>query len=397
MLSLPPCCRRGLQDLGMGLSSRPVWQPTASASLPRPRGSSWLPVPAALRELQGDSRRGAPPGPLGLPLSLLSMDDAPGSCTVFSPDAAAWGVASECDAASADSVQPQGSPSGKAGGSAAPRERQVALSCPLWSLEEAELAQHALLALQSVAASLAHLQALLAAPEALPRRSIAGLLQRLAAAGELRQHLQRFVAAFSAGGSSSSVGQPTLSSSAGGSGRDPVQQAFATAVAEVLLRQSAALQQLEQQEASDWLQTVVVGGAQGRRFAARSPSLLQVALHTGRLQLQLRTLASLCWCIPAHSPPESPSAAAAADGSGTREEQPAGGSGGSGATCPWQEGGFPSGTTLLDYLYRSASEAGLRLLPPWRLLALPCTAPVGAVSGIPSRHSRSPNPISPKY
>lgn len=348
------------------MASRPVWAPTAAASaLPPPREPSWLPLPGALRELRGDARRGAAPAPLGLPLSLLSMDDAPGSSTVFGSGPTAWDAASDGDAASANSVQPQGSPTATAG-AAAPTERQLGGPCQLWSLEEAQLARHALLALQGVVASLLRLQALLAAPGALPRRSISGLLRKLAEAGELRQRLQRFVAAFS--GSDPTAGRPASSSGGansdgGGTSHDPVQQAFAVAVADVLQRQSAALQQLEQQEGAPWVQAVEVGGSQGRRLLGRGPSLLQVALHTGRLQAQLRSLADLCWCGFSPAADGSPMAEDGGDVDAEEEaqqgqqrgQQQLGGSG----PCLWEEGGFPSGVQLLNHLFERANEAGV--------------------------------------
>ena len=79
---------------------------------------------------------------------------------------------------------------------------------------------------------LLRLQALLAAPGALPRRSTAGLLRRLAEAGELRLRLQRFVAAFSDNGPvTGALARPASSSgyadTSSGVGNDPVQQAFA--------------------------------------------------------------------------------------------------------------------------------------------------------------------------
>ena len=364
-----------MQELGAGLASRPVWAPTAAgAALPAPREPSWLPLPGALRQLRGDARRGAPPPPLGLPLSLLSMEEEPGSSTLFSPSAGAWDGLSDGDAASADSVQPQsGRGRDAAAAEAASGERPLGQPPQLWSLAEAELARHALLALQGVAASLLRLQALLGAPGALPRRSIAGLLHKLAAAGELRLRLQRFVAAFTGGGAA--FGRPTGGGSGGG---DPVQHAFATAVADVLQRQSAALQQLEQQEGSPWVQDVAAGGIPGRRLAGRGPSLLQVALHTGRLQLQLRSLAHLCWCGPAAAAEGSPEggaapADAAAAGAedcgvpGAAEQQQEGQRegeeserqlGSSADPCLWEGGGFPQGVALLNYLYGRASEAG---------------------------------------
>lgn len=148
------CC--SLQDLAAGLGSRPVWDPASSAALPPLRSAAWLPVPASLAELRGDARRGARPAPLGLPMSLLSMGDEPGSCTLFSAAAdEGWGSDGEADAASADSVQPvlgaeSGRRSGGAAGTAgmAPATISVDLLVKLWSLQEAELAQHALLALQ---------------------------------------------------------------------------------------------------------------------------------------------------------------------------------------------------------------------------------------------------------
>ena len=314
-------------------------------------------MPASLVELRGDGRRGAPPGPLGLPLSLLSMGDEPGSSTVFSADAdvaagaawaASWGGGSEGDAASADSVQPQQGPGQYVGGGAMEQ-----LPGQLWSLGEAELAQHALLALQGVAASLLRLQALLAAPQALPRRSVEGLLRKLAAAGELRQRLQHFVAAFSSGSSG-------RSSNGGASSREPVQQAFAHAVSDVLQRQAAALQQLEQEQGTSWVQAVSVGGVPGRRLHRRGPTLMQVALHSGRLQLQLRSLADLCWCTSAdtvageEAGEDADGGSCMGDAARDPQQQAVGGGGG----CRWHQGSFPASTHLLDYLYRRANEAG---------------------------------------
>jgi hypothetical protein len=247
-------------------------------------------------------------------------------------------------------VQPQQGPGQYGGGDTVEQ-----LSGQLWSLGEAELAQHALLALQGVAASLLRLLAQLAAPQTLPRRSVEGLLRKLAAAGELRQRLQHFVISFS----SSSMGRSS-SGSGGTSSRDPVQQAFAHAVSDVLQRQAAALQQLEQEQGTSWVQAVSVGGVPGRRLQRRGPTLMQVALHSGRLQLQLRSLADLCWCTSA--------GAAAGEGAdegaegddcigdaAMQSQQQAGGGGGG---CRWQEGSFPGSILLLDYLYCRASEAG---------------------------------------
>ena len=143
-----------------------------------------------------------------------------------------------------------------------------------------------------------------------------------------------------------------------------MQQAFAAAVAQVLQRQSAALQQLEQQQACSWVQTVAVGGTPGRRFHGRGPSLLQVALHTRRLQLQLRSLADLCWCSLAAGADGSGNAgiASAASGPGL-DPQPAQPE--LGGSWLWQQG-FPAGTELLDYLYRRANEAGTAHCPSWQ-------------------------------
>ncbi len=204
--------------------------------------------------------------------------------------------------------------------------------------------------LQGVAASLCRLQALLAAPAALPRRSVATLLHRLADAGELRQRLQHFVDAFTLGRSPaapSAVGACCTQQAAGsGLASDSVQHAFAVAVADVLRRQSAALQQLEQQQGGPWVQTVAVAGTQGRQLHSRGPTLLQVALHSGRLQLQLRRLAELCWCACGGPTGDVDEA------DGWREE------GSFDRGCRWQDGGFPAGTELLNYLYCRASEAG---------------------------------------
>ncbi|KAI7838596.1 hypothetical protein COHA_007604 [Chlorella ohadii] len=387
-----------LQDLGAGLASRPVWAPTAAgAALPAPREPSWLPLPAALRELRGDARRGAVPAPLGLSLSLLSMDDEPGSSTVFSGGAAAWDGASDGDAASADSVQPQGSPGRGAAAAAAAAERQLGGPSQLWTLAEAELARHALLALQGVAASLLRLQALLAAPGALPRRSISGLLQKLAEAAELRLRLQRFVTAFSEGGAAAGAAQPCSNDGSegcegGGSGQDPVQQAFAAAVADVLQRQSAAIQQLEQEEGSPWVQAVEVAGSHGWRLFGRGPSLLQVALHTGRLQLQLRSLADLCWCGLSPAADGSPmaedalpaqAAVGGEDGSAAEEAQRAQQGQkaqqqqqlGSTGPCLWEEGSFPAGVQLLNYLFERANEADDADAPVLRFLFVQAMQP----------------------
>ncbi|KAL4440506.1 hypothetical protein ABPG75_003507 [Micractinium tetrahymenae] len=354
-------------DLAAGLGSRPVWDPAGAAALPPLRSAAWLPVPASLAELRGDARRVARPPPLGLPLSLLSMGDEPGTSTFFSADAAQdWGSDGEADAASADSIQPVVGPGSGIGGAAgaagaASGACQLDLSVKLWNLEEAELAQHALLVLQGVAASLRRLQALLAAPDALPRRSVASLLRRLAAAGELRQRLQQFVAAFT---SPTQHGHSTRSEAASSAGWDPVQHAYAAAVSEVLRRQSAALQQLEQQQGTPWVQTVAVGGSQGRQLHSRGPTLLQVALHSGRLQLQLRRLAELCWC---------------AGGGSMDAEQEAEGfeheMGSMHGRGHWQAGGFPAGTELLSYLYRHASEADSADAPMLRFLFVQALQP----------------------
>lgn len=372
-----------MQDLGAGMASRPIWAPTAAdtSGLPAPREPSWLPLPAALRELRGDVRQGTAPAPLGLPLSLLSMEDEPGSSTVFSAGTAACDGASDGDAASADSVQPQGSPGRGAtvAAVAAHAERQLSGPYQLWSLAEAELARHALLALQGVAASLLRLQALLAAPGALPRRSIAGLLRKLAEAAELRLRLQRFVAAFSDSGAKagaarpgSSGGRSYVDSKGGSCGQDPVQQAFAAAVADVLQRQSAALQQLEQQEGSPWVQAVEVAGSQGRRLFGRGPSLLQVSLHTGRLQGQLRSLADLCWCGFSPATEDYPmeggeGAAGTAEEAQQAQQQQQPQQLGGGGPCLWEEGGFPAGVRLLNYLFECANEAG-----GWQFACLCC-------------------------
>ena len=381
--ALPVPASSSMQDLGAGMASRPIWAPTAAGTsgLPAPREPSWLPLPAALRELRGDVRQGAAPAPLGLPLSLLSMEDEPGSSTVFSAGTAACDGASDGDAASADSVQPQGSPGRGAtvAAVAAHAERQLSGPCQLWSLAEAELARHALLALQGVAASLLRLQALLAAPGALPRRSIAGLLRKLAEAAELRLRLQRFVAAFSDSGATagaarpgSSGGRSYVDSKGGSCGQDPVQQAFAAAVADVLQRQSAALQQLEQQEGSPWVQAVEVAGSQGRRLFGRGPSLLQVSMHTGRLQGQLRSLADLCWCGFSPATEDYPmeggeGAAGTAEEAQQAQQQQQPQQLGGGGPCLWEEGGFPAGVELLNYLFERANEAG-----GWQFACLCC-------------------------
>ena len=338
-----PC----LQDMASGLSGRPVWAPCDAGALPPLRSPAWLPVPPALAQLRGDSRRGAQPGPLGLPLSLLSMGDEPGSGTLFA-GGAAFDAAS--DAASADSVQALSSGPGGGAGSTSVQPapvQQVGLSVKLWGLEDAEVAQQALLALQGVSACLRRLQALLGAPDALPRRSALGLLTRLTEAAQLRQRLQHFVAAVSGGCSGSS-------GSGGGPPSDPVQQAFAVAVGEVLQRQAAALQALELQEGTEWVQTAV-GGTCGTRLHSRGLTLLQVALHTGRLQRQLHRLAGLCWChvgeegdSASESGSDGADSAARCSRAGSRPCSP----------CPWESGDFPGGTQLLTYLYRHASEAG---------------------------------------
>jgi hypothetical protein len=99
-------------------------------------------------------------------------------------------------------------------------------------------------------------------------------------------------------------------------------------------------------------------------FRRRTPSLLQVALHTRRLQLQLRSLAELCWCCPeAAGPPahEQPQSAILDDAEGQQQAAWELGAGqqqaAQGKRRRWQEG-FPRGTDLLDYLYRRVSEAG---------------------------------------
>lgn len=357
------------------MDSRPVWGPTAAASLLPPRSASWLPIPASLLEMQRDSRRDAPLRPLGLPLSLLGMSDSPGCSTMFSQEAAAaaaWEEGSDGgDAASADSVQPQGlgfavaaadagrDGLGGSGGAAAWQQ-----AGQLWSLAEAELAQQALLALHGVASSLLQLQAMLEMPDTLPRRSIAGLLQSVAVAAELRQRLHEFVAALS-GTSGSGSGS--------GSIHDPVQQSFATAVAQVLQRQSAALQQLEQQQSRSWqeLSAAGTGAMPGQRLHSRSPTLLQVSLHTRRLQLQLHGLADLCWCCTA------------SQGCGSDGDLE-GGAGPAAAQVQqletrwlWQDG-FPGGTALLDYLYRRTNEAGTALLRRGPARAVPSTVPMPA-------------------
>ncbi|PSC71851.1 phosphatase 2C 22 [Micractinium conductrix] len=335
-----------LRDMASGLSGRPVWAPCDAGALPPLRSPAWLPVPPALAQLRGDSRRGAQPGPLGLPLSLLSMGDEPGSGTLFA-GGAAFDAAS--DAASADSVQALSSGPGGGAGSTSVQPapvQQVGLSVKLWGLEDAEVAQQALLALQGVSACLRRLQALLGAPDALPRRSALGLLTRLTEAAQLRQRLQHFVAAVSGGCSGSS-------GSGGGPPSDPVQQAFAVAVGEVLQRQAAALQALELQEGTEWVQTAV-GGTCGTRLHSRGLTLLQVALHTGRLQRQLHRLAGLCWChvgeegdSASESGSDGADSAARCSRAGSRPCSP----------CPWESGDFPGGTQLLTYLYRHASEA----------------------------------------
>lgn len=159
----------------------------------------------------------------------------------------------------------------------------------LWTLEEADLARDALLALQGVHSALMRLQGALDVPHALPRRSVAGVLSKVAAAAELRQRLQAFVAAHldtvgtdpapgaamaaaagveegaaqadgeaEEGGGDAQSGTYALAARtplaqaaaaaaerrrAGGGGRaHPVLRAFAAAVGEVLRQQAAALQ-----------------------------------------------------------------------------------------------------------------------------------------------------------
>lgn len=388
---LPP----PLQDLAVGLGSRPVWDPASSTTLPPLRSAAWLPVPGSLAGLRGGAGRRAAPSPLGLPLSLLSMGDQPGSCTLFSTGAGEeWASDDEADAASADSVEPVMGPGDawRSGGSASTAGAfRMDLSVKLWGLQEAELAQHALLALQvqplpvvpsalprcclrrpfapgwhtgwlqfasfrhtprptllqGVTASHHRLQALLATPDALPRRSVAALLHRLAAASELRQRLQCFVAAFTSGGAAA---QAAHGGAAGSPCRDSVQRAFAVAVAEVLRRQSSVLQQLEQQQSTPWVQAAAVGGTQGCQLHSRAPTLLRVALHSGRLQLQLRRLAELCWCT------DGSVVGGLHDAASSRGH----GEGGLDSAWRWQDGGFPTGTELLNYLYGHASEAGKR-------------------------------------
>ena len=396
------------------MSSRPAWNPTAAAYMPRPASAAWLPLPGSLVEMRGDARRGAGPSALGRPLKLLAMDGTPGSFTLFDlAEGEEEDAGSDADVASADSVLPKAplglaalGPGGAGGAGLAATAagkwqqqqqlgqggRRLVLrpggGWGLWSAEEAELARDGLLALQGVHSALVRLQAALAAPAVLPRRAAAGLVAQLVVAGEVRQRLQRFVGMLSphvVGGSSGISGGGIGGSGWGARGElasaeelpDPVAHALAAAVGEVLRQQAAALQLLEQQHGVPWVEEVVdIGGGEGaaagtaaaavrpgsrgggggasggavcgRRFHRPSLTLLQVVLHTGRLQRQLASLAELCWCQLDRD------SSSISSSSGTTTSS----SGGAGeGVCRWEADGFPSGTALLSYLYSRVQQA----------------------------------------
>jgi hypothetical protein len=289
-----------VSELTACLEGRPTWSPASSAGLTPPRSAGWLPVPPALVQLRGDARRGAPPPPLRLPLSTLSMDAAPGSATAFQTEAAV-----SFGATGADSWQRSPRPRGgeAPGRAAAAAAAEKASGDALWSFEECEQAHDALLALQGVHSALMRVQGLLAAPEALPRPAAAGILSRVAAAAALRQQLQRFVDHHTTQAASSAAADPALA-------------AFAAAAGRVLRRQAAELAAIERRCAP---------------AAAPAPgmSLLQVWLRTAGVRLALRTLAELCWCTAAAP----------------------------GARARWEVAAPPRGAALLDVLHAKARAA----------------------------------------
>lgn len=336
------------RELGACLAARPAWDPTAAAYAPRPAPAAWLPLPPALVEMRSDTRRGRGPVSLGLPPGLLMLDGEPGALTLLgsggTEDVSDSEQSEEEEEATA--AQP-GHPATAATATLATRvnrwtRRSLLAGGPgLWTVQEAELARDGLLALQGVRSALVRLQAALAAPASLPRRSAAGLVAQLAAAGEVRQRLQRFVDVHT--GTAAAPTAAAAGSAAADALLDPVQQAFAAGVSEVLRQQAAALQLFEQTQGRPWLEEVVeartdappaaatsgASGAQpiGMRFHRPALSLLQVALHTGALQRQLAGLALLCWC----------------DGAEARR-------------C-WEAAGFPAGAELLSYLYACVQAA----------------------------------------
>lgn len=206
------------------------------------------------------------------------------------------------------------------------------------------------LRLQGVHSALMRLRGMLRMMRALPRLSVAGILERVAAAAELRQQLQLFVAvhlstAGAAGtvpdtaaaapaaakvtpskggqgdGSSPRVLRSTTAAvngagatpskrlggsaacTADGCSSDPVLRAFAAAVGEVLRQQVAALQALECERSAAWVRSLQVAGKPGKQVHRRGLTLLQVALHTGRrvLCIPCSISASLFAVVPARS------------------------------------------------------------------------------------------------
>ncbi|KAL0048524.1 hypothetical protein WJX82_005046 [Trebouxia sp. C0006] len=161
-------------------------------------------------------------------------------------------------------------------------------------VSEQVLAQEALYALQGVAASVSRVQGAKMCTPTVKAASLASILQAVVKSGQRRQALDHFVVAFGVDTRSSSDG--TASSS------DPVLQAFTAAVQNVLRGQTCALQQLpeavKQRRMAEQSHSSMAAGRRTERTESEqglpAVTVLEVVLHTEKLQAQLLTLSTLC-------------------------------------------------------------------------------------------------------
>ncbi|KAL0023111.1 hypothetical protein WJX77_002676 [Trebouxia sp. C0004] len=241
-------------------------------------------------------------------------------------------------------------------------------------VSEQVLAQEASNALQGVAASVRRLQGGKICTPTVKAASLAGILQAVVTSGRRRQALDHFVVAF---GVDSSNRTPPSS--------DPVLQAFTAAVQSLLRGQTCALQHLpeavkERRMAEQSHSSMVAGRRTECQRGLPAVTVLEVVLHTERLQAQLLTLSTLCWCEPLPVPDTSTTSQLMSEiihsrrvtqphsqASQTPHQQSWG--------CRWAQEGFPKGPALLSYLYSELQESDSCTLQLVRFLFLAAFQP----------------------
>ena len=393
-----------IASLSESFSARPAWAPVSLQGLLPLESSGWLPITAALMEMKGDPRSAASTAapPLHIPLSTLAMDRTPGAVTAFHQDYRSpekvrpqqQGLFSTptvvplpvvdfpprrglqtttSTAAMMDALLHDAPPSHVFSKERLKKEVLLGNGASLWTLEEAELARDAVLALQGVHSSLLRLRGCLAAAHALFRPATAGVLRRIERAAACRHRLQSFIDAFSMQSCSSSSSSSHFSSSSSAkidglppSRVDPISSALAAALRDVLLSVDRQLAQLEAENAIEWVRGVqfapVEGSLPGERGSSTlggkilqgsGLSLTRVAVLTGKIQNMLCMLCSIFWCNLADVVAEVDNHT---ESKGV-ETPPSPIEGKGHCLCEWQVTPPPQGVALLDALFEYLQTA----------------------------------------